>query len=256
VLLLHGLGATNASMLPLLWDLAQTHRVIAPDLPGFGETAKPRARYDAAFFARWGVSFLDALAIPQATVIGNSLGGRVALEMGLHSADRVNGLVLLCPSAAFLRMRQFSPLVRLLRPELAALGMPLSHGLVVEGVRALFSVPDRLPASWYDAAADEFKRIFTSRHARFAFVSTLRQIYLERAHGELGFWDRLPGLTPPALFIWGDRDRLVPVSFARHVQVALPHSQSVVLDDCGHVPQFEHRDRTSDLVRAMLQGLG
>lgn len=252
VLLLHGLGATFASMLPLISDLAKTHRVIAPDLPGFGESAKPRGRYDAPWFARWGLNFLDALQVQSASVVGNSLGGRVALELGMSAPDRVDGLALLCPSPAFRRMRQFSPLVRLLRPELAALGVPISHRLVVEGIRAFFSVPDRLPQEWYDAAADEFQRVFASRKARLALFAALRQIYLEQAHGDLGFWDRLPALAPPALFVWGDRDRLVPAGFSRHVQAALPAARSVVLADCGHVPQFEHREQTSALVLELL----
>jgi pimeloyl-ACP methyl ester carboxylesterase len=88
-----------------------------------------------------------------------------------------------------------------------------------------------------------------------AFFSSLRQIYLDDAFGEGGFWRRLPELKPPALFVWGARDRLVPIGFARHVAEALPHATTVVLEDCGHVPQFELPERTHREVRAFLRSL-
>jgi pimeloyl-ACP methyl ester carboxylesterase len=97
--------------------------------------------------------------------------------------------------------------------------------------------------------------VFRSPAHRVAFWSVARQIFIEEAHGRQGFWDRLPGLQPPALFLWGDRDRLVPSSFARHVADALPDAGSIVLEDCGHVPQFEHPVETMALTRAFLSSL-
>ena len=79
VLLLHGLGATNASMLPLLADLAVDHRVIAPDLPGFGATAAPSGPYNPAWFAAWVEAFQTVTGSRRAVLVGNSLGGRIAL---------------------------------------------------------------------------------------------------------------------------------------------------------------------------------
>ncbi|HWC31848.1 MAG TPA: alpha/beta fold hydrolase, partial [Actinomycetota bacterium] len=115
VVLLHGLGATNASLLPTLWDLAVDHRVIAPDLPGFGESGKPIRRYDAPFYARWLLAFLDELGIERAHLVGNSMGGRVAIETALLAQHRVDRMVLLAPSPAFIRRREFVRVVRLLR---------------------------------------------------------------------------------------------------------------------------------------------
>ncbi|MEX2290183.1 MAG: alpha/beta fold hydrolase [Mycobacteriales bacterium] len=253
VLLLHGLGATNASVLPVLGDLAVDHRVLAPDLPGFGASAAPRVPYNAAWFAAWVQAFQRATGSRGAVLVGNSLGGRVALECGLAQPGSVRALVLLTPSPAFRRLRQWVPLVRFASPELARLPVPQSHRLVVEGIRAMFSDPDRLPRSWYDAAADESIRVLRDRAHRIAFFSAARQIYLEDAYGRNGFWQRLPGLLPPALFLWGDRDRLVPPSFARHVANSLPSAGQVVLEDCGHVPQFEHPEETMAMIRGFLE---
>lgn len=256
VILLHGLGATNASMLPTLADLAHDHRVLAPDSPGFGASAAPSGPYSPAWFAAWLEEFQVATHSRRAVLVGNSLGGRLALEAGLSHPKSVRGVVLLNPSPAFRRLRQWVPMVRVMPPDLARLPLAISHRWVVEGIRAMFSEPDRLPQSWYDAAADEFRRVMRSPAHRVAFFQCARQIYLEDAYGRSGFWQRLPGLMPPALFVWGDRDRLVPASFARHVADALPDAGGVVLEDCGHVPQFEHPDVLNPLVRAFISQLG
>jgi pimeloyl-ACP methyl ester carboxylesterase len=255
VVLVHGLGATNASMLTLLWDLARDHRVIAPDLPGHGGTEAVHDCYDADFLGRWLQAFLESTGVEDACIIGNSLGGRTALEAALLAPDRFRGLILLAPAVAFRRLRQFIPLVNVLRPELARLPLHFSKRLTVLGLHAMFAVPSRVPEQWYVAAADEFVRVMRLPAHRIAFFSALREVYRDEAFGECGFWDRLPSLLPPALFVWGDRDRLVPRGFARHVQQAVPRCRSVVMRSCGHVPQFEHPERTNELVREFMSGL-
>jgi pimeloyl-ACP methyl ester carboxylesterase len=253
VVLLHGLGATNASMLPTLADLARDHRVLAPDMPGFGNSSKPILPYNPAYFARWLAAFLDAVGVTRAHIIGNSMGGRAALEVALRTPERVDRLVLYAPSLAFRRWRAFAPLVRLVAAELGALPLFVPRATVHSVLRMLFARHDRVPDPWHQAAIDEFLRIFSTARGRIAFFSAAREIFLEEPHGEGGFWSRLPGLGRPALFIWGDADRLVPVQFARHVEAALPDARSVVFDDCGHVPQFEHPARTHTLVREFLR---
>ena len=90
--------------------------------------------------------------------------------------------------------------------------------MAMRGLRGLFADPSRLPDAWHEAAMDEFVRVFTIRANRLAIFSALRNVYLDEPFGESGFWDRLPTLNPPALFVWGDRDVLVPAGFARFVE--------------------------------------
>jgi pimeloyl-ACP methyl ester carboxylesterase len=252
LLMLHGLGATNASLLPLIAELAGEYRVIAPDLPGFGGSDAPLASYDPAFFANWVDGLLAQLRIDHAVVLGNSLGGRISLEVALALPHRVRALVLLTPALAFRKLRQLVPAVTLVRPELALLPMAVPRWLVDGQMRSLFVRPQVLPDTWYDAAVDEYCRVMRSPAHRLAFFAALRNIYLEAPFGEGGFWSRLPSLGIPSLFVWGAHDRLVPAAFARHVTRAVPTARSVILPECGHVPQYERPAHTAEVVRDFL----
>jgi pimeloyl-ACP methyl ester carboxylesterase len=240
VVALHGLGGTKASFLTTLAALAPRYRVIAIDLPGFGDSAKPLgARYDAPFFARATEALLDALRIDRANVVGNSMGGRVAIEVGLRAPERTHRIAVLSPSLAWLRERRWAPLVRLLRPELGLL-QAAPRQLVDRAARRLVAGGDD---GWVAAGVDEFLRSYLTPRGRAAFYAAVRQIYLEQPHGKEGFWTRLAGLAPESLFVWGRQDSVVPVAFARHVQRVLPAARHVELD-CGHVPQVERPRET------------
>jgi pimeloyl-ACP methyl ester carboxylesterase len=240
VVALHGLGGTKASFLTTLAALAPRYRVIAIDLPGFGDSAKPLgARYDAPFFARATEALLDALRIDRANVVGNSMGGRVAIEVGLRAPERTHRIAVLSPSLAWLRERRWAPLVRLLRPELGLL-QAAPRQLVDRAARRLVAGGDY---GWVAAGVDEFLRSYLTPRGRAAFYAAVRQIYLEQPHGTEGFWTRLAGLAPESLFVWGRQDSVVPVAFARHVQRVLPAARHVELD-CGHVPQVERPRET------------
>jgi len=170
----------------------------------------------------------------------------------MSTPDRVRSVSLLCPAVAFIKRRGFVPFVRALRPELGILPHRLPHRLVVRSIRSMFSQPDRLPTTWYEAGADEFIRVFRTPRGRAALYASMRNIYLDEPAGDGGFWVRLERLERPSMFIWGDRDRLVPAAFDRHVRRVLPDAASHVMHDCGHVPQFEHPDETNALIRSFL----
>jgi pimeloyl-ACP methyl ester carboxylesterase len=255
VVLTHGVSATNASMLPLLPTLSERCHVLAPDLPGHGGTEATRHRHGAEYLGNWLTEFLRETCEQPAVLVGNSLGGRAALQAALNSPEEVRGLVLLCPAMAMRRLRQLVPVVRLVSDRFAAVPVPVPHRVLVRGLRALFADPSRLPDAWYDAAVDEFARVMRVRANRLAVFSSLRNIYLDPPFGPDGFWERLPQLRPPALFLWGARDVLVPSSFHRWVAEALPHGQSIVLEDCGHAPHFELPELTATLIHDFLDTL-
>ena len=248
VMLIHGLGATKASFFDTAAALSSRYTVHAIDLPGFGSSSKPAfGGYNARWFAEIVRGLMDEMDIGRAHFVGNSMGGRVSIEMGLRWPERVGGLGLLCPGVAWVK-RGFHPVVRALRPELGF----LPHGFgrrAVEGTFwSLFADRDCVDPSVADVVVGEFQRIYHSPGARHAFLASARNIYLERPFGDGGFYPRLGSLRPPALFVWGTHDPLIPAAFSRHVRQWLPAAEQIVLDDCGHVPQVERPEQTNGLL--------
>lgn len=248
VLLLHGLGSAKSSFFDAAAALSRRHRVHALDLPGFGSSSKPAtAPYTARWFANTVLETMDALGIEQAHVAGNSMGGRIAIELGLRHPERVVSLALLAPALAFIK-RTYHPVVRLMRPELGLLPHRFARDRVAEHLWSLFADPDTLDPSVADVVVDEFQRVYASTGGRIAFLSSARNIYLEAPFGRNGFYGRLTQLEPPALFVWGSHDRVIPPAFGRHVSRWLPSAEQIVLEDCGHVPQVERAAQTTGLL--------
>lgn len=249
VLLVHGLGAAKTSFFDTAAALRQQgYRVHAIDLPGFGSSRGPAtAPYSAPWFAETVLEWMDAQDLERVHVVGNSMGGRVALELGLRAPERVGGLVLLCPAVAFVK-RGLHPLVRLLRPELGLLPHKIARPIVARQLFSMFADPDALDPSVADIAVDEFQNTYTSASARIAFLRAARNLYLDAPFGRGGFYPRLAGLAPEALFVWGTHDPLIPAGFARHVRQWLPGARQVVLEGCGHVPQIERPEETTALI--------
>ena len=193
------------------------------------------------------VALLDALELVRAHLVGNSMGGRLAIEVALRHPDRVACLGLLAPSLAWLRDRPWAPLLRLVAPQLGLI-QPAPRPVVEAIVRRIVPGADE---EWTAAGIDEFLRSYLTPRGRAAFYAAARNIYLEEPHGPDGFWTRLPSLSAPALFVWGRQDPIVPIGFARHVREALPRALHLELNG-GHVPQLE---RPRETHRAMLSFL-
>jgi pimeloyl-ACP methyl ester carboxylesterase len=240
VVCIHGLGGTKASFLTTVAACADDHRVIALDLPGFGDSDKPlAAAYDAPYFADCVVGLLDELEIERAHLVGNSMGGRVAIETALLFPERVRRLALLSPALAWLRGRQWRwllqaplPLLGLVQPAPRAITEPIVRNLVPGG-----------SDGWSAAGVDEFLRSFLTPRGRVAFYKAAREIYLDEPDGKQGFWSRLADIQCDSLFVWGRQDQLVPIGLRKHVERAVPGARHLELE-CGHVPQLEEPKRT------------
>jgi pimeloyl-ACP methyl ester carboxylesterase len=251
IVCVHGLGGTKASFLPTVSALAPNgFRVICLDLPGFGDSHKPGSgRYDAPWFARAVVELLDELGIEKANLAGNSMGGRISIEAGLLHPDRVDKLVLLSPALAWLRDRGWKWLLRMPLPQLGYL-QPTPRRLVEPVVRRI--VPGANDG-WTAAGVDEFLRSYLTPAGRYAFYESARMIYMDEPYGEAGLWSRLAKLAPETMFVWGRHDQLVPISFMKHVEKALPAARHLELN-CGHVPQVELPGPTHRAMADFLHG--
>jgi pimeloyl-ACP methyl ester carboxylesterase/putative sterol carrier protein len=252
VVLLHGLAATKLSYLPLLPALAERYRVIVPDLPGHGESGKPRARYTPAYFTKIIHALFDELGIEDAAVIGNSMGGRIALEVVARHPHRVNSLILLDPAAAGLPFPLYARLLGLLPTGVGAIPVPWRKRIVVTAISQMFARPESLPRAGYIAAAEEFIRIYRKGRARVALLSAMRGLIRDDPDA---FWKKVAAIEVPTLIAWGREDRLVPLGLGHRLANTIPDAQLVVMPETGHVPQFEQPEETRRLVLDFLDGI-
>lgn len=224
VVMIHGLGGTKASFLPTVVSLARAgYHAIAIDQAGFGDSHKPLfAPYNASYLARSAIDFLDERGMGTAHFIGNSLGGRVTLEIGLAHPERARKLALLACALPWKTKPAWVRYLPLVRPELGLL-QPAPRRVVEDIVRR--SIPGGT-SGWAAAGVDEFVRAYCTPRGRAAFYAAARNIFLEEYEP---FWERLSRLERDALFVWGRNDQLIPAAFAGPVRKALPSAQHMTL---------------------------
>lgn len=253
VLLLHGLGANKVSFLPMFDGLADHHEVHALDLPGFGKSGKPLPtgrRYTMAWMADMVHGYLVRNRIRDVHVVGNSMGGRIAVELALRHPESVKSVVGLGAAVAFDEYQRFGPLLRFTRPHwVGAVPVPVHRPWVEAGIRELFCDPTRLPAANFRAAADDTMGYLRDPGYRLALLACARHLGAERSGGKRCFWTRLSTMTTPSYWIFGRKDKLVRHHYAARVVDSLPGATVDVWDDIGHVPQFEAPDRSIAAVR-------
>ena len=199
LLLMHGLGATKASFFDMAAALSRstvsTRSTCRGSAPPAGHGAL--RRWYASPVAR----HMDVLGIERAHLVGNSMGGRVALELGLDGPTASAG------SCSWPGGRLGAARLPPARPAPAPRARPAAAQVHRDDGRRpfwdLFADPDLVDPALADIVVDEFQRIYGSPGARLAFLSSARNIYLESPFGAQGFYPRLSELRAPALFVWG-----------------------------------------------------
>jgi len=243
IILVHGVGGWAENWRPVMPALASTGRqVIALDLPGFGESEKPRGvRYfgpDEAFYPRFVLAALDALGIERAHIAGNSMGGAIAYMTAVTAPARTRSMILVAPGglgrdvALFLRacsLPGFALVARLPRPRRAAR----------EVLRTCFYDARRITNELYEEAErygnssfPEFVRALTAGVGIRGVRRSLRDAWIARASHYAG----------PALVVWGREDFVLPLRHLADVHEALPQAEVHVIERCGHMPQAERPD--------------
>jgi len=248
LLLLHGIGDSSASWVPLMRPLAERFTVIAPDLLGHGESAKPRADYSVAAYANGMRDLLDVLGIDKATVIGHSLGGGVAAQLAYQHPTRVERLALVASGGV---AREVSPFLRLASTAAADVVLPF---LRLPPVRLTTMVGiEILRRSGTDLGrdAEELGRVLegvADVASRGAFSRTLKSVVDWRGQ-VVTMLDR-SYLTEamPVLLIWGGHDGVIPVAHAHVAHEAMPGSLLEVFPEAGHFPHHHDPDRFVGLV--------
>jgi pimeloyl-ACP methyl ester carboxylesterase len=243
LVLLHGAGDNALDWRSVMPTLAASHRVYAPDLPGSPDSARPAADYSPAFFERFVAAFVDALNIGQATFVGNSLGGLVALRLALSEPERAGALILVDSAGLGPAVNPAFTSVNV--PGLGEAALPFWRTPVGAYQRAwgrtalLFAhPPGSVPREW------------VAEQCRLALSPGYLEAHLAVLRTQVGFGgqrevlvDQLPLLEIPTLVVWGARDRVFPECQARVAAARLQEGSLAVVPDCGHMPHVECPDR-------------
>src|SRR4029453_16572470 len=236
LLLVHGIGDSSESWLPVMAALARHHTVIAPDLLGHGASDKPRADYAVAAYANGMRDLLDVLGIDAATLVGHSLGGGVAAQFAYQFPERCERLVLVASGGAG---RDVSPLLRLASAPLADVFLapfrwPLAQPLVRTALAVLGRLDDDLGRD--RAHVSRILAGLPDGAARGVFTRALRWVVDWRGQ-VVTLLDRCYLVDAvPALVVWGDRDGVIPVHHGRQAHEALPASRLELFAGAGHFP--------------------
>ncbi len=245
IVLIHGFCASNFVWSDVLVPLAeQGFRVIAPDLVGYGFSAKPRrAEYSIRMQARMIVRLLDHLKIERATVVGSSYGGAVAAIAALDYATRVERVALVgavinddIKKETLMRMAA-SPIVGdLLSPLLLD-----SRRMVRWRMRNVYG-ENASPHLMDEKRMEAHHRPLRAASTQRAVLRTLRQWDAERIARDAHL------IKQPTLIVWGENDLDVPLRDGEHLFKAIPHSRFVIFRRCGHLPMEEYPREFTEVI--------
>jgi pimeloyl-ACP methyl ester carboxylesterase len=250
LLLLHGIGNNCQTWAGVIDRLAETHTVIAPDLLGHGRSDKPRGDYSIAAYANGMRDLLSVLDIEQATVVGHSLGGGIALQFAYQFPERCQRLALvgsggLGPELSAGLRAATLPGAELVLTALAGISGPLRVGLQVLE-RAGRTTGWRRVGDF--AEAGDALLALRDVEARRAFLRTLRGVVDARGQAVTAL-DRLYlADSIPMLVVWGSRDPIVPALHAETVRTLVPSARVEVFDGAGHWPHLDEPDRFCDVL--------
>lgn len=243
LVLIHGFAADKDNWLRFSRHLTDRYRVIALDLPGFGDSDRPAGSYDVGTQAERLGDILDALGIDQAHLLGNSMGGHIAALFAARYPSRVRSLALF--ANAGIDSPNKSELYRLLQSGGAnplVVRQPEDFQKLLQFV---FFEPPYLPES--------LKRYLGERAMANAVHHD--QVFQQLVERYIPLEPELPRIQAPTLLLWGRQDRVLDVSSIDVMQPLLQKPSVMIMDNVGHAPMLERPQESALLYRHFLQGL-
>lgn len=245
IVLVHGMAGSSATWRHVLPALAERFTVIAPDLPGHGESAKPRGDYSLGAFANGLRDLLVALGHERATLVGQSFGGGVAMQFAYQFPERCERLALVASGGLG---QEVNLLLRALTLPGVEYVLPLActslvHDAGTTVARWLRTVGLR-PSPHVTEIWESYGSLADSE-TRTAFLHTLRSV-VDQAGQRVSAADRFYlAAHVPTLIVWGSNDGIIPVQQAHTTHAAIAGSRLEIFDGAGHFPHCEAPERFS-----------
>ena len=245
LLLLHGIAGSSRTWRDVIPRLTDRFTVIAPDLMGHGQSEKPVGDYSLGAFASGLRDLLEVLDVDRATVIGQSFGGGVAMQLAYQHPERCERLVLVDSGGLG---REVNWMLRFMTLPGSEYVMPVIFpGFVRDWGDSLFrSINNRgIRLGRFSEMWSAYASLADAEN-RQAFARTIRSV-IDPGGQTVSAMDRLYLASPmPTLIIWGDQDDIIPVSHAFAAHEAIPESRLVIIEGVGHFPQIEAPEQFVD----------
>jgi pimeloyl-ACP methyl ester carboxylesterase len=249
----HGIAGSSATWAPVMERLDhRRYTMIAPDLLGHGESAKPRGDYSLGAYASGIRDLMVVLGLERATFVGHSLGGGIAMQLAYQFPERCERLVLTCSGGLG---KEVNPLLRVISAPGSEYVLPIVltpriHDVAGSVGRFLGKFGLRgdpfLGEIW-----NSYTRLTDARTQR-AFVHTIRAV-IDVAGQRVSARDRLYlAQAVPTMIIWGDRDGVIPVTHAHAAHELMPGSRLEIIEGAGHFVPIEQPERIAGLLTDFL----
>lgn len=247
LLLIHGMAGSSDTWRDVIPQLSKKYRVVAPDLLGHGQSAKPRSDYSLGAFAVGLRDLLDELGISRVTVVGQSLGGGVAMQFVYQHPDYCQRLVLISsgglgPDVGWTLRLLSAPGAELIMPVIAPPPV-VNAGNKLRSLFAKGGIRSPRGAEMWSAYSS-----LSDAQTRQAFLRTLRSVVDYRGQA-VSALNRLHLTSElPTMVIWGDQDRIIPIEHGYALHDARPTCRLEVLEGVGHFPHVERPTEVVDLL--------
>jgi pimeloyl-ACP methyl ester carboxylesterase len=248
VVFVHGLGGNWQNWLENLPRVAQSRRVLALDLPGFGESEMPASKISISGYAELVDAWLERLGVGHVAVVGNSMGGFIAAELAIRYPERVERLALVSAAGISITNLRRRPTMTIARAAtvVGALTASRSRAIIArERLRhAVISPVIRHPTL---IAPDLLYEVMQGS-GKPGYIDALDALT------SYDFRDRIGEIRAPALIVWGREDVLVPVRDADEFERQIPSSRRLIMDDTGHAPMLERPEHFNRCLVGFLSG--
>ncbi len=247
LLLIHGNSAGIHHWEPLMDRLSRRYRCIALDLPGWGDSDKPRIDYTIPFYGETVVQFLDKIGMGSVDVIANSMGGHVTMEIALRFPQRIHRLILVDPAGVWGRLGKWVALAL----------SPFLHENIFQKLGPSWQQYFIRNRIFFDSSSPlcselvekQMSLLRSKEYPAFAYTLTNSLQHLLK----YGLKNEMSEILHPTLIIWGRQDRLIPWLFGWQASWRIPNAQIKIFNRCGHVPMLEIPDRFANAVVSFLE---
>jgi len=242
LVLIHGFGSSLHTWDAWAKELERSYRVIRFDMPGAGlSPPDPKRDYTDPRVTGLIASLMDQVNIPHATLIGNSIGGRIAWTMAASHPERVDALVLIAPDGFASPFLQYGETIK--APViLKASKYFLPQWALKPNLAAAYADKEKLS----DETLNRYHELLLASGNRAALIDRLEQTVITDPI------PRLSSITAPVLLLWGEKDGIIPISNAQDYLDALPNARLATLPGLGHVPMEESPEQSLAPVQEFL----